>query len=174
MSWQDEKKWSDRFLPEIKRNLGEFLLTEPPIEEDQLRCTDLTVLKMNAVRIACRVRRFTHLQKYGEEFTIRSRLKSGGDTEISKIISGWGDYIFYGFSNQAETKLEKWFVGDLNVFRLWFNRCLYTNQKPWVETQNVDGDTSFMAFRVQAVTGSFVVDFFQSTPHNAYPEGGAQ
>ena len=64
-NWEQDKRWSDRFLPEIKRILGEHLIAEPPVEEDAERNTDLIVLRLDAVRIACRVRKFQYLALYG-------------------------------------------------------------------------------------------------------------
>ena len=32
--WEDDKRWSDRFLPEIKGHIGCALISESPIEED--------------------------------------------------------------------------------------------------------------------------------------------
>ena len=103
--WQKDKRWSDRFLPEIKRILGEHLISEPPIEEDAERNTDLMVLRLDAVRIGCRVRKYEYLKQYGDEFTIRAGRPTGAKTELTKIIEGWGNYFFYGFSDEpvAET-----------------------------------------------------------------------
>ena len=148
--WKDEKRWSDRFLPEIKRILGEHLIGEPPVEEDAERNTDLMVLRLDAVRIGCRVRRYEQIA-YCNEFTIRSKLASGKHTELTKIIAGWGDYFFYGFSNQYETKLCHWILGDLKALRLYINRQLYMKKQPWItEITNKDTNgrpTSFVVFR---------------------------
>jgi hypothetical protein len=154
--WQIDKRWSDRFLPEIKRILGEILLSEPPIEEDQMRCTDLIVLKMDAVRIACRVRKHKYIEKYGDQFTIRASRPSGVETELTKIVSGWGNYMFYGFSNQAEAALCQWIVGDLNRFRLWFNRELYQQRKPGIKCNNGDSSSDFIAFNSCDIPGFIV------------------
>ena len=62
--WKEDKKWSDRFLVEIKRILGEHLISEPPIEEDMQHNTDLIVLRLNAVRIACRIRTYGYFAAY--------------------------------------------------------------------------------------------------------------
>ena len=42
-NWKNDKRWSDRFLPEIKGIIGTHLITEPPYEEDAERNTDLMV-----------------------------------------------------------------------------------------------------------------------------------
>ena len=59
-NWENDKRWSDKFLPEIKMILGLHLIGEPPIEEDCERNTDLIVLKMEPVRIACRIRKYKY------------------------------------------------------------------------------------------------------------------
>ncbi len=125
--WEKDKRWSDIFLLEIKQILGSQLIGEPPVEEDQKRNTDLIVLKMDSVRIACRVRRFKYHNRYSDEITIRAGRPSGIKTELTKIIEGWGDYFFYGFADDSEEKLVAWRLCDLKVFRLWFNRTIIKN-----------------------------------------------
>src|SRR4030042_5530071 len=105
--WGRDKQWSDRFIPEIKGILGQYLIGEAK-EEDQERNTDLIVLKMEVVRVACRIRKYEYIIKYGDEFTIRSSRPSGAKTELTKILEGWGNYLFYGFSNEHENQLYKW------------------------------------------------------------------
>jgi len=149
--WQRDKKWSDRFLPEIKRILGEHLIQEPPIAEDAERNTDLIVLRLDAIRIACRVRDNRYLDRYGDEFTIRSSRTSGAKTELTKVIEGWGDYLFYGFANKDNTKLAQWRIISLNVFRLWFMRqiSLRGGDMPGLTKQNTDGQSALTAFDVR-------------------------
>lgn len=153
--WKDNKTWSDRFLSEIKAILGVQLIGEPPVEEDEERNTDLIVLKMDAVRISCRVRRYVYYERYPGEFTIRAGLPSGMKTELTKIIEGWGDYFFYGFADEEEERLVAWRLGDLKAFRLWFNRQLAKNKGivPGVSQINSDGSSDFIAFAWDSVEG---------------------
>lgn len=157
--WQKDKRWSDRFLPEIKRNLGEYLIGEPPVEEDQERNTDLIVLRMEAIRIGCRVRKYGYLERYGEEFTIRAGRPSGIKTELTKIIEGWGNYFFYGFSDEKELCLAKWFLCDLNVFRWWFNRRLIIDKGnvPGISKNNTDNSSFFLAFKISEFPENFII-----------------
>jgi len=157
--WQKDKAWSDRFLPEIKAILGLHLIGEPPVEEDAQRNTDLIVLRMDAVRIACRVRNHDYLRTFGDEFTIRSSRPSQIKTELAKIVEGWGDYYFYGFSDAHEVSLAAWFIGDLKIFRLWFTYSLLTNQGnlPGSEQSNADGSSGFVAFKVNDLPAKFVM-----------------
>lgn len=130
----DDKRWSDRFLPEIKSILGQHLISEPAIQEDMYHNTDLVVLKLEAVRVGCRIRRPRNskgenvFQKYKDEFTIRSDRPSGNKTELAKIIEGWGNFFFYGWADDDEKCLQLWHLCDLNVFRLHFNVFLIENE----------------------------------------------
>lgn len=158
-NWYDEKAWSDRFLPEIKMILGRELLISAPAIEDMTRATDLIVLKFESVRIACRVRRYEYYKKYRHEFTLRSKVRGDKDTEITKILTGWGDYMFYGFSDSQEKELTAWTLGNLNAFRIWFNRQLVSGkgELPCKQKMNADG-TGFMVFNANKIP-----DFIQKT-----------
>jgi hypothetical protein len=159
IGWQTDKKWADKFMPEIKRVVGEYLICEAPIEDDAMRNTDLIVLKLDAVRVACRIRRNEYLDKYGGEFTIRSDRPNGNQTELSKIIQGWGNYIFYGISDAKQEHLSAWTLGDLGVFRLWFMRQLATAKgiAPGIEQSNHDKSSSFRAFQIDKLPPEFVI-----------------
>jgi len=153
--WQQDKKWSDQFLPEIKSILGVHLIGEPPLEEDQERNTDLMVLKMDAVRIGCRIRTIDYMGRYGDEFTIRAGRPSGIKTEMSKIIEGWGDYFFYGFGD--DSGLKQWTLARLNIFRLWYNSQLYYGNRPGVKKNNKDNSSFFIAFKWADLPKKFIV-----------------
>ena len=157
--WQSDKRWADRFMDEIKFILGFYLIGPANEEEDQFRNTDLVVLKMNAIRIACRIRRNEFFQKYPNEFTIRAGRPSGAKTELAKIIEGWGDYMFYGFTNQRETSLEAWILGDLAAFRGWYTRAVIQNkgQLPGSFHANPDNSSSFFAFDLHDMPEHFII-----------------
>lgn len=125
------------------------MIGEAPQEEDAERNTDLIVLRLAAVRIACRVRKYTYYAnpEYRQQFTVRTDRPSGAKTELGKIIEGWGDYFFYGFSDQAQQSLVAWRLMKLNVFRLWFNQYMARNngRLPGEPHENRDG-TRFLAF----------------------------
>lgn len=160
MNWETDKRWSDRFLPEIKRILGEHLIAEPPIEEDAERNTDLMVLKLDAIRIGCRVRKFNYFDRYGGEFTIRAGRPSGIKTELQKIIEGWGNYFFYAFSDHNESLLHAWTLADLSVFRYWYCSQMArmdAGKTPGSGKNNTDGSSSFRAFRWDALPGNFII-----------------
>jgi len=89
-NWQSRKQWSDRFVPEIKTSIAPHIIGEAPVDDDQVRNTDLVVVRAEPVRVACRVRRPSYLERYPYEFTLRSRLPNGAKTELGKVVEGWG------------------------------------------------------------------------------------
>jgi len=157
--WRDDYQWSRRFLPEMKRVVGEHLIGEAPVEEDAERNTDLVVLKLEAVRIACRVRKADCAVRYGHQFTIRCSRPSGVKTELAKVVEGWGDYLLYGFANDREDALLGWLLGDLRVFRLWWSSYLVKNHgdQPGRLIPNRDGSSEFRAFTIADLPPKFVV-----------------
>lgn len=150
--------WQRNYLPAMKRIIGENLVGEAPSLDDQERNTDLIVLRLEAVRIACRVRRYEQI-RYASEFTIRASRPSGADTELAKLISGWGNYILYGFAEAEGCELAAWVLGDLNVFRLWRARYAqqYAGKEPGMAQRNHDGSSAFRAYRIDSLPAAFVV-----------------
>ena len=152
-----DKQWSDRFIGDIKPILGMHLIGEASFDEDAKRNTDLIVLKMDAVRIGCRLRREKYLNRYGDEFTIRCDRPNGAKTELAKIIEGWGDYFFYGFASDQDG-LVRWTLADMKRFRLWFNQRLMVDKKvPGFRGKNPDGSSEFIAFRWRDLPDDFIV-----------------
>lgn len=157
MSFERDFDWQRGLIPEIKRILANYLIAEAPAAEDMQHNTDLIVLKLDTVRVACRLRRHDYLARYGGEFTVRARRPSGAETELSKVLSGWGDYIFYGFASPDAADLAAWMLGDLNVFRLWHHRELWENRRPGLAQSNGDGSSDFRAYRIADLPSEFVV-----------------
>ena len=157
MSYQENRVWSDQFMPQIKQILGLYLIGEASEIEDCKHNTDLIVLSMAAVRIGCRVRRSGYAEKYGDEFTIRASVPSGHKTELAKVIEGWGDYFFYGHA--GDDGLALWALCDLKVFRLWFMRQLAKRKGdiPGVLQKNGDGSSEFRAFKFCDLPSEFIV-----------------
>jgi hypothetical protein len=146
MSWEDNKRWADHFMPEVKQILGGYLIREPHPEEDYKRNTDLIVLSIDQVRIGVRIRRNCYLDSFGDQFTIRAGLPNGTKTELQKIMEGWGDLFFYGFCDPTETRLARWTIGDLEMFRVVYLKYTAGGHLFGQPVPNLDG-TSGLAFR---------------------------
>jgi hypothetical protein len=164
------RAWSDRFVPILKSivrgclpalaPLDRVIITEAPLEEDAARCTDLIVHSEN-IRVMCRTRSYGYLQKYGDEFTLRTSTISGTESEFRKVLRGFGHYLLYGFSNEEDTDLCKWFIGDLNAFRMYVHvfQCKNEGKMPGIENQNTGKDnTKFRAFKVANIPRFIVVE----------------
>lgn len=93
------------------------MISESDFVVDTTQATDLIVLTLKPFSVACRVRRNEYLERYKNEFTIRSKLESGTETELSKIVNGFGDYMFYGFASKVHGKLAEWYLINLDSFR---------------------------------------------------------
>lgn len=153
--WKLDKKWSDKYLPQIKRILGETFIGEPSVEEDQERNTDLIVLNMTGLRFACRIRKEHYFKDYSGEFTIRSHRPSAKKTELEKILEGWGDFMFYGFANEKE--VFYWKIGDLKIFRTYFSRyCVKNKTVPGIKKSNKDSSSDFIAFKWTDLPKEFI------------------
>lgn len=160
--YQQNKNWSDKFMPEIKARLAAWLHTNWVVDATELEdckiATDLVVLTADSVRIACRIRRHRYLENCGSEFTLRLSQSSGMRTELEKILRGWGDYLFYGFSDEHEVGLARYFIGDLSVFRRWFVQERAARQRlPGRVLTNTDRRTQLIAFALQDLPPEFVV-----------------
>lgn len=118
-TYSTDRRWSDRFIPAIQRIVGPYLLCESPFEIDAKQAADLITLKARDLTIACRVRRPGYIEKYGWQFTVRCKRDSGAETELSKIVNGWGDWMFYAFatSDSPSDGFARWFLIDLASWR---------------------------------------------------------
>lgn len=117
MTYSSDRQWGDRFIPHAKSILGPFLLEESSLEQDTKQATDLVVLHTLTRGIGVRIRKSSYYADFRNEFTIRSERDSGAETEMSKIIKGWGDWLLYGFCNKSEDQIEYWRIVNLSTFR---------------------------------------------------------
>lgn len=144
--YQTNRAWSDRMLPQIKRIVGPHLLEASEFELDAKQATDLIVLNARDMRVAARVRRPGYADKYPFDFTIRSKVASGTETELAKIINGFGDMLFYGHADSNDV-IQRWFLIDLHSFRAALIRCREIRNK-CEKRENGDG-TEFYSFDVR-------------------------
>jgi len=148
--YKTDRQWSDGYIPAMKQIIGPRLLEESSIEVDQKNATDLIVLNAKNVMIACRLRRYEYM-KYKDQFTIRSKRDSGADTELKKIVDGWGDLMFYGFADETEKPaIAAWALIDLKAFRAHLIR----NKGGIVMGEKSNGDGTYFAwFKISSFIG---------------------
>ena len=75
------------------------------------------MLDARDMRVAARVRRPGYAARYPHQFTIRSYLPSGAQTELSKIVMGKGDRMFCAHASATQTGFDRWWLLDLNALR---------------------------------------------------------
>jgi len=159
---QHDFDWQRQFIPRIKQVLANYLITEASFEEDTKRNTDLLVLEARTTRVACRIRRHDYwlTPRYRGEFTLRARRPNGIETELQKVLRGFGDYIFYGFAAADGDGLVAWLLGDLDEFRLWHHRALARMPQgamPGTLVPNADKSSEGRAYRIADLPATFVV-----------------
>jgi hypothetical protein len=149
----EDRTWSDQFIPAIRQIVGPHLLVPSSMEVDVTQAADLVVFTAKNMLIAARMRRREdkHGRIYAEEypfdFTVRSRRDSGAKTELTKIVSGWGDWLFYGHE-VGPGAIGLWWLIDLKSFRLGF-AWRNTNGLVWRLIDNSDG-TYGIAFDIRS------------------------
>lgn len=150
MSYETDRKWSDQFIPEIRRIVGPYLLEPSSVEVDTKQAADLVVLLAKNVTIAARVRRSGYADKYQHDFTVRSYRESGAKTEMAKLVEGWGDWMFYGHAALGST-ISHWMLIDLHEWRKTLITAGY-GSGGWCHLadrrSNKDG-THFLAFDIR-------------------------
>lgn len=141
-----------KFARILKAILGNQFITQDVVMDKQ-EGTDFAIVTMNPFKVGIRLRRYKYWlnPNYREQFTIRWSLVSGNKTEINKILSGYVNYILYGFVNKEETKIIQYFIGDLNVFRL-------LNPQPYEIRHNQSANDSDLAiYRLCDMPSDFLI-----------------
>lgn len=154
VTYQQNRQWSDRYIPELRRLIGPHLLMPSSLEQDTKEAADLVVLRGRDMTIACRVRRPGYVAKFFGEFTLRSHVASGVTTEFEKVVDGWGDWMFYGHATPTFPSIDPWWLIDLSAFRSHMIRNKSQRVLKYGEGANNDG-TKFYWFQINS---------FPSTP----------
>lgn len=160
MSYEDNRAFSDMFIPAIKRIIGPLLLDVSSLEVDVTKATDLVLRVDKSLAIACRVRAFGYAAKYPWEFTIRSSTKYGGKTELYKILrEGHADWCFYGHQAGDLFEFSRWFLLDLGVFR----NCHADWNEDFSEIPSPGGNR-FVSFDVRRHPASMIIAASHAIP----------
>jgi hypothetical protein len=147
-SWQESKAFSDLFLPACQQLLGLTCMQIADIDEDRRHNTDL-MLKGKHRRYAVRVRRAEQRLEWNRrnEITFRLGLPSGMETELDKLMNGWGDVLLYAWGDEATRRLVSYSLVDLDVLRGWiFRETLRLGRLPGDVQRDQDGSATFVAF----------------------------
>ncbi len=153
MSWRADKAWADIYMDAVRAIVGPRLLVDAPLDRDQREATDLIVLRARDMTIGVRMRRPGYAGRYPGQFTIRAHRDSGAETELRKIVNGWGDWLFYGHAGE-NAEIPEWLLVDLHALRAAFIRRPELLHKPDNQVTGVrsNGDgTHFYWFNALAL-----------------------
>lgn len=152
-----DRKWSDNYIPEIRRIVGPYLLVPSPLDVDMQQAADLIVLKARDMTIAARVRRPGYADRYPFEFTVRSKRDNGQKTELAKLLEGWGDWMFYAHAS-TDAAFGRWFLIDLHAWRQRLLRTGYKDGWAYLAERKSNGDgTHFVAFDLRRFNPSILI-----------------
>lgn len=152
MTYGDNRAWADQWLPAAMRTIGPRLLEPTSFIVDTEQATDLRLLHARDMRIAVRVRRPGHLDRYGWEVTLRLKARNGAKTEWDKITAGWADWFFYAHASDRPDVFARWFLIDLaGIRKAAIDGDLVCRDKP-----NTDG-TAFRAIDILSLPRSAVI-----------------
>jgi len=109
-------------MPSLRTILAPHVvrIEDATVEQDTRQATDLVVVSAGDIRVACRVRRpgYADHPLYRWQFTVRSRVPSGTETELTKIFRGWGDRMIYAHQREhGSPQIARWTLVDLRAFR---------------------------------------------------------
>lgn len=149
MGYAEDIRLENKFLKTIKSILGNYFIGQS-VEMDQKQATDFAIFIVNPFTVGVRLRTYKYYLRYPNEFTIRWIRPSGVLTEIDKIRNGLVDYILYGFVDEKEQRLVKYFIGDLQVFR----DC---EPKPVCIKWNTPPDSALAAFSIFDLPSEFLL-----------------
>jgi hypothetical protein len=130
-AYASDRQWADGFEPQIRAIIGPLMVRGASFRLDTKEATDFIVYTIKSGprkdqpvgKVAARLRRpgvfYGHSPRsqvyWGYQFTIRTLRDSGVETELSKIMNGFGDWYFYGHVEQR--LVRHWMVLDLEIFR---------------------------------------------------------
>ena len=108
-NFKSDFDWQMQHLSKVNEIFGTLpgrLFTQArvaPREADIKRNTDLMIIPYSGYDVACRLRRphRFYFDRWGLQFTIRSKRETGAETELSKLKRGLGDWFFYGFIEET-------------------------------------------------------------------------
>lgn len=160
-NYEEQRAWAEQFMPEVKRIVGPLLLESAPFEIDVKEATDLIVMRAKDLRIGVRMRQewVASHPEFMWQFTMRSR-NGAGLTELQKVTNGFGDWLFYGFGNESDLSIPRWYVIDLSAWRAQMIRNKAVVRRG--EVPNKGDNTWFAWYDVRTFTETVVL--FSSHP----------
>ena len=175
--YETDRAWSDQWLPRLRALIGPYLLGPSTFDQDTKQCADLVVLSAKDMKIGCRVRRQfcadgrIYAEAYPDQFTIRSGRSNGVQTELAKILEGWGDWFFYGHDN-GRHRIDPWWLINLTIFRRGVAEAPNSDDVRWdliTDIPNRRDGTFFHAYPIDLFPPSMLIA--DSVRHQQWAQG---
>lgn len=157
-NYENNIRLENKFAEQIKMILGRLFIGKD-VGKDKTEATDFLVLRINPFTVACRLRTYSYYlnPKFRNQFTIRCQLASGNKTELDKIRKGFGDYMFYGFVDEQESKIIKYWILNLDVFRDYEGGMV-----PEVRQNKDKNPTELAAYYIPLFPPNFVIKHYEN------------
>lgn len=155
MAYVLQRASADRWTQRASELIGRSSVVPASTIMDRRFGTDLYVMDTPVGAVAMRSRTSSAMRFDTCEFTIRTRTRYGGETELDKIMAGAVNRMFYGVRNREGTDYAWWMFFNLNVLRDAMNkwRTEQANGRRswpfWERHANGDG-TEFYAFNARS------------------------
>lgn len=149
-----DRKWADRFIPQIRgilQKVGWIVLNieVSSQEDDNKRAVDI-LLKVDTGHIACRIRGAEYASYH--DLTIRARRKNGVMTELEKLRKRTVRWYLYCYTDEADQNIAEWYLID--IFKMLDLGLLDSTNPTLGEKENKDGVTSFVHIPLEELTNS--------------------
>ena len=150
-NFEKDKRLELKFDKQIKAVLGNYFITKDT-NADLYEATDFLIYNVKNFKVGVRLRRFSYLKDYGNEFTIRWSRPSKVKTEIDKIKEGLVDFMLYGFIDEREENIIQYVLLDLKPLReeLVQPKGIFLNNPP---------DSELAAFSLKDYPKNCILDF---------------
>lgn len=155
-TYEQRRSFGDQFLTQVRKIVGPYLLRTSPFHKDVDEATDLVLLRGQTQDVAVRIRQHKYLDRYPNDFTLRAKVRGPNQSEVKKILGGFGDLMFYGWADSKGKRLADWMLLDLNNFRHAMMGCDWRNEYQTGTKSNGDG-TGLRYFNVRSLPDDVVI-----------------
>lgn len=157
--WQEDQAFANKFIADCQQLLGLACIQVADMDEDRHHNTDL-MFEVGYKRFPVRIRRGQQRLAFNRrnEVTFRYSRPSGVETELSKLLNGWGDCCLYGWGDEAQGRVVAYTLLDLHKMRGWLcQHALANHALPGRIQHDRDGSSSFIAFCLDCMPADIIL-----------------
>lgn len=124
------------------------------------RATRIEFATMAGVTALCRVRLPSkRVREHPTHFTLRSQHRKLGPPELWRILGGSFDVLLYGVSSGIDSRIPRWMLLDLHVFRRHAWEMMNSMPPRVIEQSNdwPDDGTAFYTFHTEDFPSNLII-----------------